>query len=913
MDNVLKVRRILGSHWLRIGLVLAALAPILNVPVPSVRADIVPIPSDTVPHRSLTVHGPIDVGPAELAAVTQTAGAGSTATDDDGSPVPCLVDCSPPASTDEGTLPQSPKAQPSYVADSSIGVGDPTIAASDSYVMVSSNVAIATYNKAGQLLHNSTNFPNPFYTQCPSWMARNCPNLFTPLFADIEANTTYPVDVPTNFDKSFGLVGDTRVLFDPFRKRFFVAAVAQNRYMTDVIFDACFTNHKLTPGDTCAAQCSADGKRGCSAKQLDEEQLIKNFSGLRIVWRQKVVVAVSKTQDPGDGFYLYWWDAVINDGHCTHTQGCPDEPTFGPGTSSGTDYPMFGLSRDHFLTSMAVGLAETDATKAPAINLHFRTYWDCWRGADEGKDAGPCHKQLYTNLMTVPAEQLTNPCHSGICPFQRLGYSFGVFAPYTSQVPYGMTKIIRPVMHHSSVPDGGVFFTNPHMDPACVKVASASHRSSLVVSKITFPPNADPVFWQTEVPVADSPCPVALGGTSSYRNGRLYAAWEECGAQGCRSRIHMVRLNPFVDAPAQDASTFQDRAFGTRNVFDDASNTAERSYQFPAIDVNKGGNMAIVYTRHATDLPQEARFTVRYADDADVRPSRILHYGHGTTEPAERAVVGTDTAGIAVDPFDDDGIWMAHVYAKKAPDEWRIAYGKVFGLPFADLSISSMALDRPSAKPGDSFHIRGDVLNGGDGAAGPSTATIYLSSDPQITSADTVLGRVSIQRIASGGRHPINPKVQIPANLPGGDYFLGALVQQDSGREYSTENNASPILESDPRLHIDGPPCRECAPAIGVTPEAMTFTGTEGGIQPSNQPLSITNTATGTLNWSAADNASWLSVSPTSGTAPSTVNVSANTAGLRAGTYSGVIAVTASGATNSPTTVPVTLNVVPRS
>ncbi|HET8677833.1 MAG TPA: hypothetical protein VFO63_18680, partial [Blastocatellia bacterium] len=65
----------------------------------------------------------------------------------------------------------------------------------------------------------------------------------------------------------------------------------------------------------------------------------------------------------------------------------------------------------------------------------------------------------------------------------------------------------------------------------------------------------------------------------------------------------------------------------------------------------------------------------------------------------------------------------------------------------------------------------------------------------------------------------------------------------------------------------------------------------------------------GTLNWTASDNATWLSVSPTSGTAPSAVTVSANIAGLTPGTYNGTITVTATGATNSPVGVPVTLTV----
>src|SRR5262249_51400308 len=78
-----------------------------------------------------------------------------------------------------------------------------------------------------------------------------------------------------------------------------------------------------------------------------------------------------------------------------------------------------------------------------------------------------------------------------------------------------------------------------------------------------------------------------------------------------------------------------------------------------------------------------------------------------------------------------------------------------------------------------------------------------------------------------------------------------------------------------------------------------------------SQTLNISNTGSGTLNWTASSNQTWLSVSPTSGTAPSAPSVSVNITGLTAGTYNGAITVSATGATNTPVTVPVTLTVNP--
>ena len=100
-------------------------------------------------------------------------------------------------------------------------------------------------------------------------------------------------------------------------------------------------------------------------------------------------------------------------------------------------------------------------------------------------------------------------------------------------------------------------------------------------------------------------------------------------------------------------------------------------------------------------------------------------------------------------------------------------------------------------------------------------------------------------------------------------------------------------------------------PVIGVSPTSMSFSGVAGGASPAGQSLAISNTGGGVLSWSATDDQPWLSVSPASGTAPSSATVSVNTAGLAAGTYNATITITATGATNSPRTVPVTLTVTP--
>ncbi len=80
------------------------------------------------------------------------------------------------------------------------------------------------------------------------------------------------------------------------------------------------------------------------------------------------------------------------------------------------------------------------------------------------------------------------------------------------------------------------------------------------------------------------------------------------------------------------------------------------------------------------------------------------------------------------------------------------------------------------------------------------------------------------------------------------------------------------------------------APVLSVTPLTLSFIATQGGSSPAAKPISIQNAGSGTLTWTASKTQSWLSLDSTSGSAPATVNVSANASGMSAGTYTDTVA-----------------------
>jgi len=103
-------------------------------------------------------------------------------------------------------------------------------------------------------------------------------------------------------------------------------------------------------------------------------------------------------------------------------------------------------------------------------------------------------------------------------------------------------------------------------------------------------------------------------------------------------------------------------------------------------------------------------------------------------------------------------------------------------------------------------------------------------------------------------------------------------------------------------------------PTIALSPRVLAFQSDQGS-SPAAQTLNITNSDTGDLAWQAeattTSGSNWLSVSPASGNAPSTVNVRVSSAGLPAGIYGGTITITSytGDVTNSPQTARVTLTV----
>jgi len=95
---------------------------------------------------------------------------------------------------------------------------------------------------------------------------------------------------------------------------------------------------------------------------------------------------------------------------------------------------------------------------------------------------------------------------------------------------------------------------------------------------------------------------------------------------------------------------------------------------------------------------------------------------------------------------------------------------------------------------------------------------------------------------------------------------------------------------------------------LTVSPGSLSFNATVGGSNPASQSLNIGST-NGPLNYTinSSGGASWLSLTPGSGTTPGTASVSVNINGLAAGTYSATITATSANGSQATAQVALTL------
>ncbi|MEA2136290.1 MAG: hypothetical protein QOC68_4199 [Solirubrobacteraceae bacterium] len=281
--------------------------------------------------------------------------------------------------------------------------------------------------------------------------------------------------------------------------------------------------------------------------------------------------------------------------------------------------------------------------------------------------------------------------------------------------------------------------------------------------------------------------------------------------------------------------------------------------------------------------------------------------------PADKTLSVTNTGtGTLSFTTSDDALWMSVTPGSgTAPQDLTVSVdtaglaagtytGKVTvtaagatGSP-KDITVTLVVNPGPTLAVAPASLSFSAVAGGANPAAKTLTATNSGAGGSLPVSASDDAAWLSVT--PASGATPQDLSVAVDtAGLAAGTY-TGKVTVTSAGAAGSPRDVAVTL--------VVGPP-----PVLAVAPASLAFSGTAGGANPATKTLSVTNTGGGSLSFTAADDATWLAVTPASGSAPQTLTVSASLTGLAAGTYTGNVTVTAAGVQGSPQTVPVTLTV----
>ncbi len=500
-------------------------------------------------------------------------------------------------------LPSATILKNTFLVDPGLGGLDTNIAVGTQHFLITTGTKIGFYTKAGQKLKTKDG------SKTIDTMSMK--TFFDPVVEDIRWHLNLSMaEVNKGFDNMSYY--DARCLYDSYRKRFWVVALVTN---------------KFTVEDT---KVSSD----------------------LVARRNKIACAVSKTTDPRDGFWMYWWDATPYDG----------TPNSDWKAGDAGDYPSLGISQRFFMQTNHVRLKTgTDSTARWAMVTMVSADALAGGSAQFGwmfprlKD--PKGKQIFhvsmpaTQFGSFPNERAyLTKSHNETGDPRVLVYGFDAFGSFPRH-PRLVSFSVRP---YTSVPNAPQKRSADVPDPSRVKLSNigVSLLQTVARGNRLWTVHQEGVTWS--------------GASESYAAVRYIRADLSRFAQGL--------------IPTTKSSGFVQRTFGKRNKSE--SSASIFGYGMPGVMADSSGNAIVGYVRSGFTIYAEARFTVHYGGESDIRPSLRMQAGEGTYPgDSERGVGQLDCVGAALDP-DGKTIWIAVPYAYRADSskteaKWRVAVGRI--------------------------------------------------------------------------------------------------------------------------------------------------------------------------------------------------------------------------------------------
>lgn len=221
------------------------------------------------------------------------------------------------------------------------------------------------------------------------------------------------------------------------------------------------------------------------------------------------------------------------------------------------------------------------------------------------------------------------------------------------------------------------------------------------------------------------------------------------------------------------------------------------------------------------------------------------------------------------------------------------SYGSTTTLAAARVTAHSVAINTLS--PGTTYHFRvrsrdsdGVLAAGLDNtfaiaapvivALSPSTATLSSSATQQFMATVSNAANPAVAWTATAGSINSSGLYTAPSVSSATSVTVTATSQTDPSK------SAFSVLTVNPQV-----------PVLSVSPASLSFSGQAGSASLTPASVSVTNTGAGSLTFTGVSDQSWLALSASSGTAPSTLQVSPSITALKAGNYTGHVTLTGGG------------------
>ena len=459
----------------------------------------------------------------------------------------------------------------------------------------------------------------------------------------------------------------------------------------------------------------------------------------------RLLIAVSKSEDPSDGWFTY----------------ADDLSTLG---TNGSDYQWAGINATHLLLSEQL-----------ATGCSFA----CYSGAKN-----TCNPTKTYHLSYTIADMLNG-----------LPYTRGV---WTSPDAQGAV----PAVHDSSTNDA--FYVHrddgAHASVWAVRNGIVSRSAQVPITQGLSPVDGlqpyppIPGFCTAQVPYAK----VIGSGPQNveFRDGHLNWVSNDgidwSGASATSTAVHLARFDvgKYYASGVQAVGVQIDRIYGRASASDPPGSVFD--YGIPAVSSNANGDLIVGEIRSSCTTYPEFRASAFLAGQTDVSESMSLFAQSDTPAPGHMAGASADPSG--------QGIYIGQIYARGST--WRIRVAKMLGTTTPDL-IATQITAPPIVTRGVPFTAAVTLLNQGDATATATTSYLRLSPDDVISVA--LLGGTTDPKLASfitpvlgpGWSKTVNVQVTIPTTQPAGVAYLGAQMDVLQGIvELSEFNNLNPFLAS---------------------------------------------------------------------------------------------------------------------